>query len=561
MKKLQFFLMIGALSMLMASCMKEDDEQKTLKSYSTFKVNPPAFTTDSKAFLHFTQTLSRILYQEGDIIYINGVPFALSKSGQGESTVWYANRADGSHDDISDYTFYCCYADGSVTNFDSPNYTVSMGSNYASTTGIVLAGNTESNVVTLTPCFAALVFETSDASYTSMKVGFSKDVIPLEFDVSASNTQITSAIGYLGRPAEGSTQYLMSMHDTTIDSRRYFWVAVPIVGNSASTYLYISYTKNGTTTYRRTKTMVTLEPGKVYKLPSEDMSQYAFNSDGVGNGVFSVGNEKMVKFSAGNLQYYPSNANQNRGWRFAEYQYDLVPEGQNNAAFQTNEFYLDLFGWATSGYNNTAKYMPYYTNATASNYGPGEYDLTGTYNYCDWGVYNSTTTSPRSIKYGNEVSHASWRTLSKDEWNYLLNTRCGGNASNFRGRATITKNDKSYKGLVLLPDGWDFNRTDLSFSSTGTNTYSIEDWDKMEKAGAIFLPAAGYRKKQSGANSTLNTENGYYWTVSHNSNNNNYESYVLFFNEQFITATSSTLSSISRSYGCSVRLVTDVNVQ
>lgn len=550
MKKLQFFLMIGALSMLMASCMKEDDEQKTLKSYGTFQVNPPAFSTDSKAFLHFTQTLSRILYQEGDIIYINGVPFALSKSGQGESTVWYANRADGSHDDISDYTFYCCYADGSVTNFDSPNYTVSMEDNSASTTGIVLAGSTESNVITLTPCFAALVFESSDVTYTSVKVGFSSDVVPTKFDVSAtSDPEISMQTGYstLETPSQGSNNYLMNMHDTTINSRRYFWVAVPIIGSEISTFLYISYTKNGNTEYRRTKTMVTLEPGKVYKLPSEDMSQYAFNSDGVGNGKFSISATQKVSFSAGNLQCSPGS----NTWRFAEYQYEMITEANNINVRNNSTFYVDLFGWATSGWNNgngiNNSWNPAYTNAIASNYGPSGSDLIGNYANSDWGVYNST-----SIKYGNAMSSVSWRTLSQSEWNYLLSGRTG--ATSKRGRATI---DGQYAGVVLLPDEWTLP-TGLSFLSGGNsftrNEYTLEQWDKMEKAGAIFLPAAGYRFKDNSSNIISGKgSNGYYWTVTHSGTN---QACVFSFDNAAYRTGSTNVND--RNYGCSVRLVTDV---
>jgi len=187
-------------------------------------------------------------------------------------------------------------------------------------------------------------------------------------------------------------------------------------------------------------------------------------------GRFSVAADKQVTFSPGNLQYKASTSI----WAFAENQYDFV--GSDNANISsTYDGWIDLFGWGTSGYNDK---QPYMTSDTDYDYGDGTNDLTGT-NY-DWGAY-------ASISNGGNMD---WRTLSAAEWDYLLQTRDG--AASKHGNATVAGN----KGLVLLPDKWQLPEG-LSFTADPTdwttNTYTADQWAKMEAAGAVFLPASGRR--------------------------------------------------------------------
>ena len=52
----------------------------------------------------------------------------------------------------------------------------------------------------------------------------------------------------------------------------------------------------------------------------------------------------------------------------------------------------------------------------------------------------------------------------------------------------------SVPGLVLLPDGWTNPGATYTVSTASfTNTITDADWTKMENAGAVFLPATGYR--------------------------------------------------------------------
>ena len=75
--------------------------------------------------------------------------------------------------------------------------------------------------------------------------------------------------------------------------------------------------------------------------------QVYFETDDLyGDCCFSVSESNKILFSSGNLQYNPSS----NSWRFAENQYDFI--GDDNQNISPNYTgWLDLFGWATSGYN------------------------------------------------------------------------------------------------------------------------------------------------------------------------------------------------------------------
>ncbi len=241
-------------------------------------------------------------------------------------------------------------------------------------------------------------------------------------------------------------------------------------------------------------------------------------------GKFSVSATKQVSFAMGNLQYQAST----KTWRFAENQYDVIGHKNENIS-STYSGWIDLFGWGTSGYDS--KY-PYMTSKASYDYGNGNSDISVT-NY-DWGVYNAISNG------GNKAGM--WRTLTKEEWNYLYDTRA--NAENLRGQATVN----GQTGYILLPDGWSIP-SGLTFTANpddfSTNTYSASEWSKMEAAGAVFLPCAGYR-----LGTTVNYVGtyGYYWSSSYFSSSNAY-----YFNFSSSNVNPSNFSS--RYGGLSVRLV------
>ena len=185
------------------------------------------------------------------------------------------------------------------------------------------------------------------------------------------------------------------------------------------------------------------------------------------NCVFSVSMNKKVIFSLGNLQYHPAN----NVWRFAPSQLGYIGGANKNISSIYNGW-LDLFGWSTAATN--------FGVSTSTDYN----DYSGS--FVDWGTN----------KIGNDVPNT-WRTLTRDEWDFLLDNRT--NANDLVGVAQVN----GVNGLILLPDNWTCP-SGVTFksgfhSSSGVEyyaayqTFTADQWSKLEAAGAVFLPAAGWR--------------------------------------------------------------------
>ena len=215
--------------------------------------------------------------------------------------------------------------------------------------------------------------------------------------------------------------------------------------------------------------------------------------DGFINGVFSVSPDKKVMFAKGNLQYQAST----KTWRFAEHQWDMIGEANKNIA-SSYSGWIDLFGWGTSGYNDK---NPWMTSTTSTDYGNGKRDIAGT-NY-DWGVNNTNSND----------GGCSWRTLTRDEWVYVFNTRSTNSGIRY-AKATVN----GVNGVILLPDNWNSSnysliKTNKRGASFDSNKISQTDWqNKFEANGAVFLPAAGYRR---GTDVYGVGSYGYYWSASY----------------------------------------------
>lgn len=299
------------------------------------------------------------------------------------------------------------------------------------------------------------------------------------------------------------------------------------------------------------------------------------------NRLFTIdGNGTQVYFSRGNLQYCAAptsgdtehrvlgGATKPGVFRFAEHQYDWV--GNNTAsmgnvyengvkcsnaqASATYSGWIDLFGFGTSGYNN--KY-PYLTTTGTDKY--IQYNLTGNYANYDWGVYNAISNG------GNEPGL--WRTLSKAEWSYLMETR--PNAAKKYGLASVN----GVHGLIILPDAWLHPEEISAFipykyetAAYDNNVYYTEDhasyvagttnsWNVMEEAGALFLPCSGYRMSSTCNSSTTN---GYYYSSTWGGSSR-YAYYMAFYYQNSHYYIRSSDGGVNQqdygATGCCVRLV------
>ena len=190
---------------------------------------------------------------------------------------------------------------------------------------------------------------------------------------------------------------------------------------------------------------------------------------------FSISETTQVIFAPGNLQYNGAL----KKFSFAASQSDKIGSA-NNQISPTYGGTIDLFGWGTG--DNPMK------NSTVG---------TDYATFVDW---------------GSKMDEAGWRTLSFEEWNYLLQKR--PNANKLYGTCTIVTSGGTYQqGMIILPDKWDFSVDSVVVEFLNDNynkhTYFYNDWKKMEERGAVFLPTAGNRM-----GTTVNGVSAYgrYWT-------------------------------------------------
>ncbi len=228
--------------------------------------------------------------------------------------------------------------------------------------------------------------------------------------------------------------------------------------------------------YSREITFSTLSSDKVGMVPEGALPK-----------LFSVSEGKQVLFSKGNLQYQATT----KTWRFAEHQYDVIGK-DNEKISETYAGWIDLFGWATSGYDHGAvNWQPWSGNKdTKSNalhwaYGDASYNLYDETGQADWG-YNAISNG------GNQ--EGLWRTPRKEEWLYLLFVR--NTASGVRFAKAVVN---GVNGLVVLPDQWQattyqLNSVNMAKMNYTNNVISLDDWlQVLEPAGAVFLPVGGAR--------------------------------------------------------------------
>lgn len=206
-------------------------------------------------------------------------------------------------------------------------------------------------------------------------------------------------------------------------------------------------------------------------------------------GCFTISKTKQVKFAPGNLEVMysinPTTKVKEYTFAFANNQWDCA----SNAKMEPNSIF-DLFGWGTGD-------EPDRSSDSAALYA----------HFVDWGQNTilESWANPTPTSGG-------WRTLTFEEWNYILNER--PNAGKLRCLAQIDGNP----GMLLLPDTWSLgevrhtcspNYSDTVFITTDPNN---TDWKKFEEAGAVFLPAAGVRDKDRIKGYDL----GRYWTSTEN---------------------------------------------
>lgn len=284
---------------------------------------------------------------------------------------------------------------------------------------------------------------------------------------------------------------------------------------------------------------------------------------------FSVGMTKFVSFAPANLVLSFTELNEgaptNATWGFHSNQYEFVgPDAEDPTSTQKGKF-TNLTGDGLFAHAGSFDHFGWVGGANTSFSGP----LT------QYGVSKSMTDADYagvSLKsdWGNTItSDGYWRTPTKDEWAYLIDGR--SDAYNKLGYATVC----GVHGIIILPEIFTDPITNTKVGSNGKfiprriqsgdaqntgwnqNVYTSEGWTAMQTAGAIFLPAAGYRDGNSMGRvksdySNPATESGFYSSSSPSDENKQY--FLLFGSGNVDPA-----HSDSRYSGLCVRLIHNLN--
>lgn len=227
---------------------------------------------------------------------------------------------------------------------------------------------------------------------------------------------------------------------------------------------------------------------------------------------FSVSSTSKVAISPGNLQATYDASAQTWTWDFAANQYDRIGNAPGNTTITTEvkestEPYaklsesgtVDLFDWSTAD--------TYYGISTSND---GTYTNATTAVFVDWGGLPIGSYSP-----------GYWRTLSWDEWDYMLFSRDASTiGSTENARFLKVSSVVGMRGLIIFPDNftWDENMMGEApacnnSGGNGDGTFSAAQWATLEAAGAVFLPSTGWRLTPTYVETADNAEsNGVYWT-------------------------------------------------
>ena len=278
---------------------------------------------------------------------------------------------------------------------------------------------------------------------------------------------------------------------------------------------------------------------KIFFLCAMCASMTAFATEGALSGKFTINaNGDQIQFAQGNLQYQASTDT----WQFAANQWDIIGTDNDSIGDPNYTGWIDLFGWGTGA------------NPTQSSLDDANYAT-----FVDWGT--------NAISNGANTPNM-WRTLTGDEWEYILKRRA--NIENLRAFATVN----GTHGLIILPDDWT-TPAGLSIvylaniegdwkADWTTNTYDGADWTTMEDNGAVFLPAAAAARMIEGFPiAAFLGVGGMYWASTNRPSSPEEADDIMFALQadeygfvqvEFATGTG------NAHYGESVRLVLDIEI-
>ena len=537
---------VSTLILTAASCTKQELSEEAqqylpgVERHVSISTAMPARNSADKAFVDANRYVE---WEVGDLLNINGTSLETQ-------TVWGENRDTASFDgDVyalqtsSTEVYWSVYPASLMGNYSDHNAIPSEISSNGSTIDIIFPTSyTYSNAQLDKPLkeLNVMVNRSEIASGGELKYIAMKNlgaIIKINMQAASATTSsanntiskviLSSCDGYIAGKYRFNSSYALSTisgntytntvtinFSTPIDITSQKSVYALLPPTLSSNCLNITLVNTDGDFYHKVSSSATLQRNKLY---TADMLSADFTGEASTNSLnntdyyFTVDANRTVLFSPGNLQYNASNTEGGSHFRFAPNQWNYVgtqckygnvydasgAKSKNESISSSYNGWIDLFGWGTSGYKS--KY-PYMTSTTNTQYGNGANNLTGSNANYDWGVYNAIY----NPKTKSTDAKNTWRLLTSPELEYLLATRATNKTvngtRNARYTMAIIRTDaNSVHGLILFPDNYNGGTpTGVTWgkingkSSWGTRC-TAAGWTSLEKAGCVFIPAAGFR--------------------------------------------------------------------
>lgn len=339
-----------------------------------------------------------------------------------------------------------------------------------------------------------LVFNTLDAGVTlkSIKISDATKSMSGPFTVDGSGKAVIQTSG----TPQGITLDLGSGTELG-QSAKYFNISLPAGKYDEVTLVFTA--TDGRKCTMTSSTFPVIEKNAVYRITLAGKHFTKPLPSGALPGVFSVSANTKVHFAKGNL-YYDSST---KKFALEANQYDYPTSWEAN--------HVGHFFWSKD--SAVAVKDTYFDNAKGDN------DVLFT---------NKDANTPNPDFTVAEVK-GSYRTLSKDEWEYLFNTRPGA-GDKFKSIVVVNGNNC----LAIAPDGW---------SGEIQDTYENSSWAAAEEEGLVCIPLAG-------SSNTPGETVGYCWASSANGSEG---AYCINFAPNEVNVSFEGV----RSDGYSIRLVTN----
>lgn len=498
--KNRIFIVAAILGLLATACKKENPQNDLAVTPITISASYGVSDGAKVSYTEDGNTISAT-WEEGDQLYVvyNGHLNTLTLTeGAGTTTATFTGTVIGTPTAMS---VLICY----VRDANNPlAVEVSATGEYTYTSGIFLAQDG-----TLASAAKCNLFygTTTYGNGSNISCTFTPNTSMMKLTVFAPDGVSAGAEATLTYKS-GTTELAKATFTVGVNGRNTIYLTVP-AGEYTGEQTLVYHSGEANVTETLSDTQACFAAGQTYTA--------SFGSpiipEGAIDGRFTINvSGDQVYFSQGNLQYNKTTTK----WSFMEHQYDMVETlNQNVGVDYTDQNVVSLFCYGTSGCNYGATiYQPWSTSTTYAQYcGSHLYDI----EQADWG-YNAIANG------GNEENK--WRTLTRNEWSYLFNTRTTSTVNNVANARYAKAQVAGVHGVILFPDNYTHPSgvnlptgiNEIGDTGWNGNNYTADNFERMEVNGAVFLPAAGYR-----LNSTIATTVGtelHYWTSYYSGDNN-----------------------------------------